>query len=100
MIGCPAALACFVLCACCDSQQPTWPHAVQTRRLKFELHSWHRSASGSWTVPSKCGQLARSAIVRWIIGAPVGAPQEPRRNALDSRSPVFGSLEIGRSIGG
>src|SRR5436190_24383803 len=62
MIGWPAARACFVLCACWDSQQPTWPQAVQTRRLKSDPHSWHRSPSGAWTVPSKWGQLAPADI--------------------------------------
>ena len=61
--GCPLDLACWVLCPFCDSQQPTCPQVVQTRRLKVDPQPSHRSARGSVVVPSKCGQEGAPALI-------------------------------------
>ena len=50
----PLARACFVLWACCDSQQPTWPHSVHMRRLKVLPHSSQLCVRGSATWSDVC----------------------------------------------
>src|SRR6266540_105482 len=75
MIGWPLALKWAVLWASCDSQHPTCPHTVQTRRLKSLWQPSHVCERGAAILSVTWGH---SAFVVASIGLhPLSAPLRP-----------------------
>src|SRR6266540_690249 len=67
MIGWPLALKWAVLWASCDSQHPTCPHTVQTRRLKSLWQPSHVCERGPPSCPSRGGIPPSSSLPSVLI---------------------------------